>query len=491
MTRRWLLLLLFSLAFSLSGCLDDDDDSTVADDDDIAPDDDDIAPDDDDIAPDDDDIAPDDDDIVPDDDDSAGDDDDSAPPISTATAWTYASTDAIFDNPERGFYRTTSLVDGGWFYDGYTLTFSYVRLDDYRESDIPQSFLDDVQVGIDAARAAGKKLILRFAYNFGPYPDSEPDAPFSWVITHIDQVTPLLTDNADVIAVVQAGFIGAWGEWHTSTNNLLPQKGDILDALLEAVPADRMVQIRTPGHKNDIYGNVPFAAADAHTGLDHARVGHHNDCFLASPNDWGTYPSDDVATWVGYTAAETLYTLHGGETCNPNPPRSECASATAEMELLHTSYMNDEYRQEVLDSWTDGGCRDEIERSIGYRYALSAGGAVANSDGDVEVSLTLTNVGWGALYNPRTAYLVVDGASGAAVPLADDLRFWLPGTEVTVTGALTGIGPGSHDLALWLPDAAAGLQGDVRYSIRLANTGVWDATTGLNELGTFDVPNGR
>ena len=497
MTDLRCVLLVVLLALGLSGCPDDDDDSSVAaDDDDVAPDDDDAtddddaATDDDDVAPDDDDVAPDDDDATDDDDSAGADDDDSAEPVSEATTWTFSGTAAIFDNPERGFYRTTSLVEGGWFYDGYTLTFSYVRLDDYREADLPQSLLDDVQVGLDAARADGQKIILRVAYNAGPYPESEPDAPYSWVITHIDQLTPLLTANEDVIAVVQAGFIGAWGEWHTSTNDLLDFKEDILEALLDAVPATRMVQIRTPMHKNDIYGNVPFPAADAHTGVDHARVGHHNDCFLASPNDWGTYPSDSVSDWLGYTASETLSTLHGGETCNPNPPRSECASALAEMELLHTSYLNDEYHPDVLASWVAGGCRDEIERSLGYRFALSSGDVVASSDGAVEVALTLTNEGWAAPYNPRTAYLVVDGATGAAVPLGADPRFWLPGVEVTVTGSLSEIGPGTHELALWLPDEAPGLQGDPRYSIRLANVGTWDDTSGLNVLGTFVVPNG-
>jgi len=461
---RWLLRL--ALALVLGGCPDDDDDSAPGDDDDVTDDDD-----------------------SSDDDDSGLDDDDDSAPVSASTTLTFAPTDAIFENPERGFYRTTSLVDGGWFYDGWTLSFSYIHLDEYRDTDLlPQSLLDDAQVGFDAARAAGVKIILRFAYNSGPYPDSEPDAPLARVLGHITQVTPLLEANADVIAVVQAGFIGAWGEWHTSTNDLLADKAEILEALLDAVPDERMVQIRTPTHKNDIYGNVPFPPADAHTGVDHARVGHHNDCFLASDSDFGTYPSGSVADWIGFTAAETLYTVHGGETCAPNPPRSECASAVAEMELLHTTYLNDEYRQEVLDSWITGGCRDEIDRRLGYRFELLAGSVTATSNGDAEVTLELVNVGWAALANPRTAWLVVDGATGAAVPLDVDPRFWLPGASITVTGSLSGVGPGAHALALWLPDAASGLQSDVRYAVRFANDGVWNDVTGTNDLGTLEVP---
>jgi pimeloyl-ACP methyl ester carboxylesterase len=40
------------------------------------------------------------------------------------------------------------------------------------------------------------------------------------VVSHLDQLQPILTDNYDVIAFVQAGFIGSWGEWYYTTNNL-------------------------------------------------------------------------------------------------------------------------------------------------------------------------------------------------------------------------------------------------------------------------------
>ena len=80
-------------------------------------------------------------------------------------------------------------------------------------------------------REAGVKAIIRFAYNQGPYPDSEPDASKAQILRHIEQLAPLLQNNADVIAWLEAGFIGAWGEWHTSTNgldNIHRQTGDFV-----------------------------------------------------------------------------------------------------------------------------------------------------------------------------------------------------------------------------------------------------------------------
>jgi hypothetical protein len=42
--------------------------------------------------------------------------------------------------------------------------------------------------------------------------------------------------------------------------------------------------------------------------------------------------------------------------------------------------------------------------------------------------------------------------------------------------------PGEYDLLLNLPDAAPALRTDPRYSIRFANTGTWEESTGFNKL---------
>jgi regulator of RNase E activity RraA len=54
----------------------------------------------------------------------------------------------------------------------------------------------------------------------------------------------------DVIVWMEAGFIGAWGEWHSSTNGLdksVEAKRQVVDALLDALPETRSVQLRYPG----------------------------------------------------------------------------------------------------------------------------------------------------------------------------------------------------------------------------------------------------
>jgi len=41
---------------------------------------------------------------------------------------------------------------------------------------------------------------------------------------------------------------------------------------------------------------------------------------------------------------------------------------------------------------------------------------------------------------------------------------------------------GTYHLYLWLPDKYAAIANDPRYAIRIANTDMWDAQTGMNDL---------
>ncbi len=416
-----------------------------------------------------------------------------------SVAHDYAPSDEVFDNPERGFYGAVDIsseTDLTWVRDaGHTLAFSYVRLDDYRSADLPSSLLDDAARGLAAARAAGLKVILRFAYNAGPYPDSEPDASKAWVLAHLTELQPLLAEHEDVIALVQAGLIGAWGEWHTSTNGLdnPTDRKDILLALLAALPATRMTQLRYPPDRSEIFGDAP-SEAQAFDASDAARTGLHNDCFLASDDDLGTYPSDAIESWKDYVAEAGRFTVVGGETCALAPPRSSCDSALAEMERLHFTFINEDYHPDVVAAWQSEGCYDEIRARLGYRLAL-AQASFAESvrpGGSFVLEVALDNLGYAALFNPRSLFVVLErpGERLVAEASAVEPRRWAPGETSTFALRLrlpAELGEGTYRLALWLPDASAALRERPEYAIRFANDGVWQAETADNTLGNIEV----
>lgn len=146
---------------------------------------------------------------------------------------------------------------------------------------------DAMTAVFDTLRSLGMKAIVRYSYVQCEKPGGgfifQEDAKKQQLLDHIGQVTPILKvllltalkydflilnnkikqKSLDVIYVLQAGFIGCWGEWYFTRNyaveikkneNYQPneaQKADrieIMKLLLKAVPG-RMVQLRTPALK--------------------------------------------------------------------------------------------------------------------------------------------------------------------------------------------------------------------------------------------------
>jgi hypothetical protein len=297
-----------------------------------------------------------------------------------------------------------------------------------------------------------------------------------------------LQKNADVIAWVEAGFIGAWGEWHTSTNGLdnITDKGDILHAIRVAIP-NRYVQVRYPANIIEMFPEPE----DAHK----ARVAHHNDCFLSSDTDVGTYERDGVNTIERdqkYLSELTRFTPMSGESCAPNPPRSECESAIQEMELLHFSAINEAYHIGILRSWEEGGCMEEVINRLGYRLSLTSAdfNEQVRPGGLLDLTVHISNTGFAALMNPRPVYVVLHQASSIfPARLELDPRSWQPGSS-SFTAKIrlpSEMSEGDYNLALWLPDEAETLQNNPLYAVQLANQGLWDESTGYNNLGIINV----
>ncbi|HUS65049.1 MAG TPA: DUF4832 domain-containing protein [Kofleriaceae bacterium] len=428
---------------------------------------------------------------------TAGDEPGNPPPADFGTAPMVAldfdGTDEDFLNPERGFYVGLDLLDGDdddaarVRAGGHTLAIAIVRLDAYRDHALDAELLDALRDGLARVRRGGIKVILRFTYNAS---QETGDASRDRILQHIEQLAPVMHANADVISVVQAGFIGAWGEWHSSTHGLDndEDRGAIVRALLDAVPASRAVQIRTPMYKEAIFPGGPLDENDAWSGADRARLGHHNDCFLASSSDYGTFASP-VESWQDYVAQDGQYLPVGGETCAVYAPRTNCDAALETVEHQHWSFLNEEYNQDVLDGWVDQGCDDDISLRLGHRLAL-VGARTSESvapGGALDVELEIENQGFSAPYNARPIVLVLSRSNKRWEVTLDgrDARQLAPGlTTIAVRLRVpAGAQPGDdYELSLWMPDASDRLRDDPRQAIRLANDGTWNAATGTNTV---------
>jgi hypothetical protein len=205
-----------------------------------------------------------------------------------------------------------------------------------------------------------------------------------------------------------------------------------VETLLDILPQTHFVQLRYPASKQIMFGDTaPLDPTEAFSGRAPARLGHHNDCFLASEDDFGTYRTDQIEADKAYLAAETRYLPQGGETCSLNPPRSQCPTAVAELAAFHWSFLNRLYHPDVLTSWIDGGCWGEIERRLGYRLALLEGvyPNQITSSHPFTISIKLQNEGWAAPFHPREVALVWRSTTDQTTYhtlLPTDPRRWLP-----------------------------------------------------------------
>ncbi|GLR17587.1 DUF4832 domain-containing protein [Portibacter lacus] len=424
----------------------------------------------------------------------------------------YASSDEVISNPERGFYKHTEVHSANYQnlnvetlrsyreQDQITLILRVFYLEDFVGKPISQSYLDNMAKDFNVLRKAGLKAVVRFAYtkrSSAPYGDAKPEM----VYTHVRQLKGIFNAHSDVISVVQTGLVGAWGEWYYtdhfagfSPSDIKPEhweaRGNVVFELLDALPENRMIQLRTPNFKMRIFDTQePLSDLNAFNGSDLSRVGHHNDCFVASANDVGTYGNPSVEK--PYLEEETKYTPMGGETCGLAPPYSDCEFATSELERFHWSYLNIDYHGSVLSAWKDQGCFDDVERRLGYRIKLVSAklSPEINSKGSVSLELNLQNDGYANPYNYRSYEVVLENkATGKSYRYLskDDIREWPIGEVFSVNveaGLPVDVELGAYEVYLSFPDGSPSLADELAYNIRLANDDIWDENTGMHNLG--------
>ncbi|MEO9944895.1 DUF4832 domain-containing protein [Paraglaciecola sp.] len=479
----------------------------------------------------------------------------------TVTNKYYIKSDEDIANPSRGFYQHTETQTSAFIplnkddlvvnRNGYqasdasysvnaTIILRAFILDNYVDNaTLSSQTLSQIQTDFDTAREAGIKMVVRFHYHKNasePYGD--PDK--ATILAHIEQLQPILTENADVILTIQQGFIGAWGEQYY-TDNFSPagdvsasytdqnwnDRSEVLSALLAATAESIMVQVRTPQAKQKlIYGaDAPITAGlsgtegsltadSAFSDEDIARVGFHNDCFLTDASDTGTYADygtaggekqgNAVGILKSYHQNDSHFVIVGGETCKDEdwaiPPVSyanDCSDDVVNtMDELNYSYLNTDYNNAVNNDWTEGdnACMEEIKNRLGYRLAMTSSTAVttANAGNYVPFLLTVDNDGFTSVVTAMELRLILKHQSTGLETtivleaVGHDIRTWQSGT--TELGEYIklpdNLAIGSYDLFLHIADVSNNgvIATRPEYSIQLANVGLWDESNGYNNL---------
>lgn len=453
----------------------------------------------------------------------------------------YDESTASFSNPERGYYTICGLflekpynakndktVNGELNYqlnEAATKNRSLVQLqinlrsfagnsnrsDQTPRSDAPISdeCLEQIQRAFDMIREKGFKAIVRPLYGWDDtdnYP--EPDS-FDTILQHLDQLSPILAQNQDVLYTVEGGVLGKWGEWHTTRYNHISYKNQVIDKLLAVVPESCTISLRRPGFYRDRFGSEPLSEALAYSAQPSARVAVYNDAFLSSDTDCGTYLQGTRDWELDWLEQHTRFTPFGGEATLVGSTYNELTNAVKEMRITHCQYINGDSDLYVKNKWKNTvytGDNDAynglngnqyIEDHLGYRFVLrdSQLPLSMQQGGNASLQIQIENTGFANLIRQRDAELLLEkeGVYYAA-QIDTDARNWLAGeqTELQLVFHLpANIETGSWNFYLRLPDASNAIASNERYAIRFANDGLWNAALGANLLGSVQITDGN
>lgn len=436
---------------------------------------------------------------------------------SQTTTHNYNNSSALFPNPERGWYDHTSSYgsDTSTNYsrlnasslrsarinDNVTLIMRLFYIHEFvNQSSISASYISKMQSDFDAMRTAGVKCVLRFAYSSSTS-TNDWDATPARVLSQIASLSDVLSNNSDVIFTVQAGFVGVWGEWYYTTNfagpNYSPSTADnnnrraLVEALLDVFPSNKTVQLRTPAIKYSIVRTDTAITSDDAFGASYrSRLAHHNDCFLANATDYGTY--GNITKDKAYLNQETKYLIQGGETCDPSNSYSDCNNALTTMEDQHWTYLNRDYNGAVIAKWISNGCKDDVDKKLGYRLRMVSSQIQddVTPGSNVSITLNMHNDGYAAPMSARTIKIILTNTSTSEETALNfsgnnsDIRYWLPG-ESNTSGTIaipSSLSPGDYSLSLELADQNSTLANNPAYSMRFANTNIWNSEKGTNYL---------
>ena len=445
-------------------------------------------------------------------------------------------------NPEKGLYKHEEYwfrkewndrpwavdsnglpVAGNLSFPDGTLVFAEFYLRDYRQKELDNAAVNRINQIFEKIRAAGLKAIVRFAYteDENVFPR---EANKTLMLKHIRKLAPCLQANSDVIYLMQAGFIGTWGEWYYTSNSefswsrsdsnassTFGARAEVLTAMLDAVPG-RYVAVRAPYYKRyHLYTKSGYSLNSYQTlsrpnqdGNDHYRVAFYNDVFMVDNADQqGTYPTTlDRNMWKDQSA----FFPSGGETANSDATEAYMMNVNSYdpvswMKQYHMSYLHQRTDSDLYLYWQNAGKEKDIKNVLGYRLWLSSlkiNGTIGPGK-TVNMIFSIKNNGAAPVVYKRPMKIVfirnsdkkVTELASTTGSVSDYIYFSQNNQQTTSHGStdyadIRRIGPDQYKyftcqvtlpssiasgdmIAIWLPDQDGDLRNRKEYSIRLAN----------------------
>ena len=425
-------------------------------------------------------------------------------------------------NPDRGFYKLIQVKlqknseDFSKFKDqindiikndpDVSLISFQLNLEEYvsNNDELPQSKLKEINQYFSIMRENGYQVIFRVVYESEGNKNPEPD--FQTILRHIEELKPVDEENEDIIFVVEAGFLGSYGEWHDGKYDDDEEKRkEIIDKLLECIPESIQINLRKPSFIREYIGdNKTVTEQNAFSNEKIARLGLHNDGYLASETDLGTYKKLERTAELVWQGKQTTYTIFGGECQNKNSTYTNLDNAILDMKQRHCTYLNKTYDREVKEKWKEStyiNANSKYNGDTGYKYVQDHLGyrlIIKNVDiscehTTVNINLKLENVGFGNIVRKKQLQIILKNDKKQYFIATDiDIRQQLNVNtyNLTIREALPEqISTGEYKVFLKIQEPYQSLKNNSNYCIKLANSGIWNEELGANYIGNIIIPN--
>ncbi|MGN0819998.1 MAG: DUF4832 domain-containing protein [Christensenellaceae bacterium] len=459
----------------------------------------------------------------------------------------------ILKNPDRGIYMLRecfvkdsatpdikkgdfqSALNNAKFPENTSLILLHFDLSYYSSNNkgttknITSNGLQYIDATIKNCVDEGFNVILRFDYDLPGESYShddvvffQPEPPLSQIITHIEQLSPIVNKYKDYVYVLQSGMFGPWGEQHsTSLSKNADAYYQMLDTWLMNTDSSIYVGVRYPYHflewynkkysKN--YTSDTINQIKTKSGTYENRICMYDDGYLAASDDWGTYKNRTKE--IEFFNSQT-YSPFGGEACSGTSggltQYNKISYVEVEAFKTHTSYLNYQWDYEkVIKYWEKQiyTGKDSLYKSagatelrfiinrLGYRLVVrnvSMEKTVKQGE-KLNLNISVENVGFGNVSREQNAYLVLVDQTGKAVDYqlsAINVKDFLSQTTKSVNVEVSlnnNIAAGNYKLYLKIIPKNADFNDGSR-SIRLANQNIFNESLNANYLGSFTVTKG-
>ena len=190
------------------------------------------------------------------------------------------------------------------YYKDYNVKLAqvYVYLNEYCKKPLDHMAFSQLENYFAEVKKRRMRIILRFAYEFDVNRKIGPTSKM--IYEHQRQIGEWFLQNEklirDTVLVLQAGMIGAWGEWHTAKH--YHNKKKILEGVCQMAPYFLSVQVRNQKLRENIK-NTPYFN----------KIAYHDDYLVGVYHKWST-PSDKPLTApFNDFVEESKITLNDGE----------------------------------------------------------------------------------------------------------------------------------------------------------------------------------